>query len=177
MVATLEFRAGAISGLLGGKSLRCLVRALAGSRPSPGLYHILPPVRDVFYGPVALMTPADMAPGPGAVSFPKAQWPGGVSQKVDAPGGVSQKVDAPGAISGAKIEGPSGLIGAKGWVGGKVTHAAKDAAGASLSHTVAPTFILSAQPVPGRHCLVIESNFADLLEALYNAGGGAIRVA
>ena len=37
------------------------------------------------------------------------------------------------------------------------------------------SFVLSSRPIPGRNCLVIQSNFADLMDALKNAGGATIK--
>jgi hypothetical protein len=37
------------------------------------------------------------------------------------------------------------------------------------------SFVLSSRPIPGRNCLVIRSNFADLMDALKSAGGATIK--
>ena len=36
-------------------------------------------------------------------------------------------------------------------------------------------FVLSSRPIPGRNCLVIQSNFADLMDALRTTGGATVR--
>ena len=39
-----------------------------------------------------------------------------------------------------------------------------------------PTFVLSSRPIPGRSCLVIQNNFADLMDALQREGGTTVNV-
>jgi hypothetical protein len=41
----------------------------------------------------------------------------------------------------------------------------------------AASFVLSSRPIPGRNCLVIQSNFADLMDALKSTGGATVRFA
>jgi hypothetical protein len=37
------------------------------------------------------------------------------------------------------------------------------------------SFVLSSSPIPGRNCLVVQSNFSDLMDALTVAGGATVR--
>ena len=41
----------------------------------------------------------------------------------------------------------------------------------------AASFVLSSRPIPGRNCLVIQSNFDDLMDALKSTGGATVRFA
>ena len=37
------------------------------------------------------------------------------------------------------------------------------------------SFVLSSAQIPGRNCLVVHSNFSDLMDALTAAGGATVR--
>ena len=181
MSATLEFRSSVITGFLAGKPLHCQVHSpLPGSMPAAGLYYIQPPVHDVIYGLVAVMVPVGQVATSGGVTA-KVELPGSVANKQFSPlGGVSAKVESPmsgkfsplGGVANKKFS-PPGSVAAKisdpFW--GVTAKAMMPTQGAT------PSFVLSAQAVPGRRCLVIDHSFADLMDALFASGGASIRIA
>lgn len=194
MLATLELRKRVITGNLAGRPLCCFARPpLPGSEPAAGLYHIQPPVHDVIYGLVAVMVPVVMgtagAGTPGGMMHVviKSDRPGGVTNKVDRPGGVTAKLELRAGITAkvhtgvtAKISDPfwdSRMRELPGGVSAKLELLSGISGKLELLTGSAPAFVLSGCPVPGRRCLVIQSNFADLMDALRIAGGAAVRVA
>ena len=140
----LEFRSGFISGMLAGKSLNCLVNPSQGSAPPAGVYQIQPPIEDVVFGQLAVMTPVGGAAGTGALGTY-------VKLTVGASASLFDKLVGP-ADRGSK---PLEIVA----VGG------------------ATAFVLSSRPIPGRNCLVIQSNFDDLMDALKSTGGATVRFA
>jgi hypothetical protein len=55
-------------------------------------------------------------------------------------------------------------------------------ASASLFDKLVPSgsgpasFILSSRSIPGRNCLIVRNNFADLMDALKSAGGATVKI-
>lgn len=151
---TLEFQSGFISGMLAGKSLNCLVNPSQGSVPA-GVYQIQPPMDDVVFGQLAVMTPVGRADG------------GAVSGAYEFSGASASSFD-----KAIKMVGP----------GGASESIASSASAGDFIKFVGPghgaaSFVLSSRPIPGRNCLVISSNFADFMDALKSTGGATVRFA
>ena len=156
----LQFQGGFISGSLAGQLLSCLVSALPGSMPPAGVYQIQPPVEDLVFGQVAVMTMVGRSDGGGATSAEvMRRLPGGAS--------ASYEFNPQGGVSASLFDKfvPQGGV------------------SASIFEKMVPqgsggsAFVLSSRPIPGRNCLVIQSNFADLMDTLQKAGGATVRFA
>ena len=147
----LEFQSGFISGMLAGKPLNCLVNpSQPGSAPVEGVYQIQPPIEDVVFGQLAVMTPVG-----GAYSIGEAFVKDWV-----APPSYSH-------LGGASVSHIEKCIPASASLFDKLVGA----------HGGAASFVLSSRPIPGRNCLVIQSNFADFMDALKTTGGATVRFA
>ena len=153
----LEFQSGFISGMLAGKPLNCLVNPSQGSAPA-GVYQIQPPIDDVVFGQLAVMTPAGGPAGSIGESHAYVKWDGGASAPSYKPWGDRSGV-ANKEYVGASASSFDKAIKMVGPVGG------------------AASFVLSSRPIPGRNCLVINSNFDDLMDALKSTGGATVRFA
>jgi hypothetical protein len=124
------------------------------------LYHIAPPLEDIVFGLVAVMTPVGVG--------------GGVGQDLKSLGGKFFDKDSP--------------VGGKFWQndlragGASAAYECIGGRSASLFDKLVPqgnsaaSYVLSSRPIPGRNCLVIHSRLADLMEALKYSGGADVRV-
>ena len=174
----LEFQSGFISGMLAGKSLNCLVNPSQGSAPA-GVYQIQPPIDDVVFGQLAVMTPAGGPAGSIGESHAYVKWDGGASAPSYKPwgdrSGVANKeyvgASASSFDKAIKMDGPGGASGAYEWSDASASR------GKQKPDGTATGFILSSRPIPGRNCLVINSNFDDLMGALKSTGGATVRFA
>ena len=184
----LEFRGGFVTGLVGGKLLNCMANPpLAGTAAVAGMYVIQPPVVDPVFGLMAVVTPVSGAGGgaSGIKDYGGDQvfkfWdkvvPGGGATdgkffgKV-VPGGGDQvfkfwdKSSLGGGAMAGKFWDKSSLGG--GAMTGKFWDKSSLGGGSA-------SFVLSSAQIPGRNCLVVHSNFSDLMDALTAAGGATVR--
>ncbi len=179
MPSNLQLSTGSLMGSIGGKVLQCLVNPTsAGSAPPAGEYSIQPPVQDVIYGQIAIMVPTgggvgmqNMQPGANAM---KAWSPGANAMKNWAPGANAMKYRAPGGVENKKVTPAGGVENKLFAPAGSVE--ALMAYSASSPQEGGSVFVLSSRLIPGRNCLVIQSGFADLLDALNQEGGATVRV-
>ena len=167
----LEFQSGFISGMLAGKSLNCLVNpSQPGSAPVAGVYQIQPPIDDVVFGPLAVMTPVagassiGAAVGKGWLALPSYDHLGSFTDPI--PGASASYID-----KAIKMVGPGVASGAYEWSDASASRGKQKPDGTAVG------FILSSRPIPGRNCLVIQSNFDDLMDALKHTGGATVRFA
>ena len=154
----LEFRGGFVTGLVGGKLLNCMANPpLAGTAAVAGMYVIQPPVVDPVFGLMAVVTPVSGAGGgaSGIKDYGGDQvfkfW-----DKVVPGGGATD-----GKFFGKVVPGGGDQV-FKFWDKSSL-------GGGSAS------FVLSSAQIPGRNCLVVHSNFSDLMDALTAAGGATVR--
>jgi hypothetical protein len=159
---TLQFQSGFISGMLAGKPLNCLVNpSLPGSAPLAGVYQIQPPLEDVVFGQMAVMTLVGRSDGGGA-------------QPTYKPWGKLEKYTPgfdPSWAMNKKYVGASASLFDKMVPGG---------VSSSLFEKFVPgggstSYVLSSRPIPGQNCLVVGSGFADLMDALQKSGGAIVR--
>ena len=147
---TLEGSSRTLTGGLGGKFLHCTMRlGQGGDFPPAGDYEILPPISDPIYGMVALMVPAR---GLGAKDIFKYEKPL-LEHKDWAGGGGVPSVCAYEFY--VHIKGEDESPSSKG--------------GRQI-------FVLSDKPVLGHNSIVLNSGFADLLDALQTSGGAMVEV-
>jgi len=172
----LEFQSGFISGMLAGRSLNCLINPSQASAPA-GVYQIQPPIDDVVFGQLAVMTPVSGAAS--GYSATKFEWAPGASDPFYKPWGDEPSVgnkkyvgaSASSFDKAIKMVGPGGASGAYEWSDASASRGKQKPDGTAVG------FILSSRPIPGRNCLVIQSNFDDLMDALKSTGGATVRFA
>jgi hypothetical protein len=155
--------------MLAGRSLNCLINPSQGSAPPAGVYQIQPPMDDVVFGQLAVMTQVGGPAGGGASAQSEFKWLGdeswvGNKKYVGASVSHFEKFVGPG---GGTASGSYEFSGASASIFEKMVGPGRGAA----------SFVLSSRPIPGRNCLVIQSNFDDLMDALKNTGGAMVRFA
>jgi hypothetical protein len=184
----LEFRGGFVTGLVGGKLLNCMVNPpLAGTAAVGGVYVIQPPLVDPVFGLIAVMTKFFGAGG-------------GSSEIKDYTGNQVFKFWDKSSLGGGAMDGKffgkfapgGGAMTGKFWDksslgGGAMTGKFWDKSslgGGAMTGKFwdksslgggSASFVLSSAQIPGRNCLVVHSNFSDLMDALTAAGGATVR--
>ena len=172
---SIEIKDGTYTGNFGGRLLNGLaVPSIPGVTPAAGWYHIAPPVEDIVFGLVAVMSPTGALGGSqyGGKLFPKDDWTQ-FPKYFDNDTSANKKYVKDmfgGGASGGKLDKWRSIEWK--WTGGSAPMLDKwrDPVSGAIP------FVISSRPIPGRNCLVIPSRFADFMDALRISGGVDVRV-
>lgn len=170
---SIEIKSGCYTASFGERLLNGLATpSIPGAAPAAGWYHIQPPVEDVVFGLVAIMSPTGGGPiaSDDWTQSPKYFNPDRVGNKKY----LKTPDDFNYMNSGIKFWDKTTSMAGKFFNQGTREEFLKyTSPGGSAS---AGPFVLSSCPIPGRNCLVIPGRFADLMDALTKAGGADVRV-